>query len=107
MTILLTDKKVATILEPRHMLELVDKYMGMDARMWFEDYLTEDDSQTADVVAMETYYEKRIEHYQQVSRELRAHAEKLAGLIREKELNRTAISHEPGQIGVITGRKLR
>ena len=40
-------------------------------------------------------------------RELRAHAEKLAGLIREKELNRTAISHEAGQIGVITGRELR
>ena len=107
MTILLTDKKVATILEPRHMLELVDKYMGMDARMWFEDYLAEADSQTADVTAMETYYEKRIEHYHQVIRDLRAHAEKLAGLIREKELSRTAISHEAGQIGVITGRELR
>jgi hypothetical protein len=67
------------------MLELVDKYMGMDARMWFEDYLAEADSQTADVAAMETYYEKRIEHYHQVIRELRAHAEKLAGLIREKK----------------------
>ena len=61
MTILLTDKKVATILEPRHMLELVDEYMGTDARMWFEDYLAGADSQTADVAAMETYYEKRIE----------------------------------------------
>ena len=107
MTILLTDKKVATILEPRHMLELVDEYMGTDARMWFEDYLAEADSQTADVTAMETYYEKQIEHYHQVIRELRAHAEMLAGLIREKELNRTAISHEAGQIGVITGRELR
>ena len=105
MTILLTDKKVATILEPRHMLELVDEYM--DARMWFEDYLAGADSQTADVASMETWYEKRIEHYHQVIRELRAHAEKLAGLIREKELNRTAISHEAGQIGVITGRELR
>lgn len=55
MTILLTDKKVATILEPRHMLELVDEYMGTDARMWFEDYLAGADSQTADVAAMETY----------------------------------------------------
>ena len=99
MTILLKDKKVATILEPRHMLELADEYMGSDARMWFEDYLAEADSQTADVAAMETYYEKRIEHY--------AHSEKLAGLIREKELNRVAISHEAGQIGVITGRELR
>ena len=77
MTILLTDKKVATILEPRHMLELVDEYMGTDARMWFEDYLAGADSQTADVAAMETYYEKRIEHYHQVIRELRAHAEKM------------------------------
>lgn len=107
MTILLTDKKVATILELRHMLELVDEYMGTDARMWFEDYLAGADSQTADVAAMETYYKKRIEHYHQVIRELRAHAEKLAGLIREKELKRTAISHEAGQIGVITGRELR
>jgi len=89
------------------MLELVDEYMGMDARMWFEDYLAGADSQTADVAAMETWYEKRSEHYRQVIRELRAHAEKLSGLIREKELNRTAISHEAGQIGVITGRELR
>lgn len=107
MTILLTDKKVATILEPRHMLELVDKYMGMDARMWFEDYLAGADSQTADVAALEAYYEKWIDHYQEVIRELRSHSEKLAGLIREKELNRMAISHEAGQIGVITGRELR
>ena len=59
------------------------------------------------MTAMETYYENQIEHYHQVIRELRAHAEKLAGLIREKELNRMAISHEAGQIGVITGRELR
>ena len=107
MAIQLKDKRVENILEPRHMLELVDEYMGTDARMWFEDYLAEADSQTADVTAMETWYEKRIEHYQQVIRELRTHADKLAGLIREKELNRTAISHEAGQIGVITGRELR
>lgn len=107
MTIVLKDKKVATILEPRHMLELVDEYMGYDARMWFEDYLAGADSQTADVTAMGTYYEKRIEHYRQVIRELRAHSEMLAGLIREKKLNRMAISHEAGQIGVITGRELR
>ena len=107
MTILLKDKKVSTILEPRHMLELVDEYMGMDARIWFEDYLAEADSQTADVAAMEAYYEKQIEHYHQVIRELRTHSEKLARLIREKELNRMAISQEAGQIGVITGREMR
>ena len=88
-------------------MELVDEYMGTDARMWFEDYLAGADSQTADVAAMENYYETRIEHYHQVIRELRTHAEKLAGLIREKELNRTDISHEAGQISVITGRELR
>ena len=107
MTILLKDKKVATILEPRHMLELVDEYMGSDTRMWFEDYLSGADSQTADLAATEEWYEKRIEHYRQVMRELRAHAEKLAGLICQKELDRKAISHEAGQIGVITGRELR
>ena len=32
MTILLTDKKVATILEPRHMLELVDEYAAGSKR---------------------------------------------------------------------------
>lgn len=107
MTIQLKDKKVATIMEPRHMLELVDEYMGYDARVWIEDYIAGADCQTADVAAMETWYEKRIEHYQEVIRELRSHAEKLAGLIREKELNRVAISHEAGQIGVITGKELR
>lgn len=107
MTIQLKDKKVATIMEPRHMLELVDEYMGYDARVWIEDYIAGADCQTADVAAMKTWYEKRIEHYQEVIRELRSHAEKLAGLIREKELNRVAISHEAGQIGVITGRELR
>lgn len=107
MTIVLKDKKVATILEPRHMLELVDEYMGYDARVWIEDYMTGADQETADVAAVEDWYEKRIDHYKQVIRELRTHSEKLAGLIREKELDRKAISHEAGQIGVITGRELR
>ena len=107
MTIVLKDKKVATIFEPRHMLELVDEYMGSDARMWIEDYLSGADRETADVAALESWYEKRIEHYQQVIRELRTHSENLARLIRQKELDRKAISHEAGQIGVITGRELR
>ena len=107
MTMQLKGKKVATIMEPRHILELVDEYMGYDARVWIEDYIAGADSQTADVAAMEEYYEKRIDHYKEVIRELRTHAEKLACLIREKELNRVAISHEAGQIGVITGRDLR
>ena len=49
---------------------------------------------------MEIYYEKRIEHYHQVIRELRAHAEKLAGLIRELGLD-LSILH--GQIDEIQG----
>ena len=107
MTIQLKDKRVENILEPRHMLELVDEYMGYDARVWIEEYLTGADSQTADVAAMEEFYEKRIDHYQEVIRELRSHSEALAGLICEKKLNRKAISHEAGQICVITGRELR
>ena len=55
MTILLTDKKVATILEPRHMLELVDEYMGTDARYWIEDYLAEANGQTAEVADLEAW----------------------------------------------------
>jgi hypothetical protein len=60
MTILLTDKKVATILEPRHMLEC-GWYMGTDAA-GFEEYLAEADSHTR-MDRNGNYYEKQIEHY--------------------------------------------
>ena len=107
MAIQLKDKRVENILEPRHMLDLVDEYMGTDARYWIEDYLAEADGQTAEVADLEAWYEKRIDHYKEVIRELRSHSEALTGLICEKELNRKAISHEAGQICVITGRELR
>ena len=55
MTIQLKDKRVENILEPRHMLDLVDEYMGTDARYWIEDYLAEANGQTAEVADLEAW----------------------------------------------------
>ena len=103
MVIQLLDGKPATVLDVRDMLALIDKHMGYDARVWLEEYLAAEH----ELEEIEILQDKRIAHYRTVIRELRTHAEKLAGLIQEKELNRVAISHEAGQIGVITGRELR
>lgn len=57
--------------------------------------------------AREIHCEKWIMHCQQLIRERHPHLEKLARLIWEKDLNHVAISHDAGQIGVITRRELR
>ena len=51
-------------------------------------------------------YENERDRHKQVMEEIRKEAEKLAGLIREKELNRSAISQTAGRIGSLTWREV-
>ena len=87
-------------------MELVDEHMGSDARRWLEDWLrdSEDDANYIDDLEKELTGAK--EHHKDVMAQLRQQSETIAGLIREKEIDRKALSTSAGQIGCITWREL-
>ena len=103
----LSDGSVHTIFDERDALELVDRYMGMEMRRWLEDWLSETEGD-ADYI---DYLEKEVEglrtHHREVMRGLRQQSETIAGLIREKEIDRRALSTAAGIIGCTTWREMR
>lgn len=82
--------------------ELIDKHMGLDARRWLDDLLEE----TRYSEELEKEIEHQEEYYKGVMKSIRTHSEKLAELIRAKELDRREISNTAGAIGVITWREI-
>lgn len=86
--------------------ELVEEYMGFDARRWLEGLLDEalEDSRYAQELEKEIADLR--EDHRSVMKSIRKHSEKLAGLIGEKELDRGEISNTAGAIGVITWREM-
>lgn len=90
--------------------DLIREQMGTEAERWLSDYIADmyGDAETIDAIVDE--YEKELEqlreNYHKVMEELRAEAEKLAGLICEKDLDRSAISNTAGRIGKLTWREV-
>ena len=91
----LSDGSVHTVFDIRDMMELIDDRLGYEARRWLEEYLTE---------------EKEVEgvrsHHREVMCSLREESEKIACLIREKEIDRKQLSTAAGRIGTITWREM-
>ena len=99
-TLFLTDGRIETIFDERDFLGLVDECMGNDARRWLENRLEENGED------LEQELNGVREHHKEVMDQLRSCSEKLAGLIREKDPDRKAISDTAGQIGIITWREV-
>ena len=85
---------------------LIDEYAGDEARRWLEDWLSgrEDDADYID--DLESDLKGAKEHHKDVMRQLREQSETIAGLIREKEIDRGKLSTAAGKIGTITWREL-
>ena len=94
------------VFDERSFLELVDEYMGPDARHWLEDWLSENDDASDYIDDLEKELTGAKEHHTDVMAQLRQQSETIAGLIREKEIDRKALSTSAGQIGCITWREL-
>ena len=103
----LSDGSVYTIFDERDAMELIDRYMGMEMRKWLEDRLSESDDDVAYIEDLEKEADGLRAHHKEVMTELRKQSETIAGLIREKEIDRRALSAAAGAIGCLTWRELR
>ena len=103
----LTDGSVHTLFDERDALDLIDSRMGMEMRRWLENWMSEGDDDAAYIEDLEKEAEGLRVHHKEVMAELRQQSETIAGLIREKEIDRRALSSAAGAIGSITWRELR
>lgn len=94
------------VMDLRDYTDLIDQYLGSEARNWLEGYLSDtygDEDETESIIE---YYEKKLERHKEVMAEIRAESEALAGLICQKDLDRKAISRVAGKIGSLTWREV-
>ncbi len=103
----LSDGSIHTIFNERDALELVDRFMGMEMRKWLEGWMSEGEDDAAYIEDLEKEAEGLRTHHKDVMQEFRRQSETIAGLIREKEIDRRALSAAAGAIGSITWRELR
>ena len=101
----LADGSVQTVFDMRYMMELIDTHLGDDARRWLEDHLSESDDQQY-IAHLEDELQRLKDHRQEVMTTLREASEKIATLIREKEIDRKQLSTTAGKISSITWREL-
>ena len=103
----LSDGSVHTLFDERDALELVDRHMGVEMRKWLEGWMSEGNEDAAYIDDLEKEAEGLRARHKEVMAELRRQSETIAGLIREKEIDRKALSSAAGAIGSITWRELR
>ena len=103
----LSDGSVHTLFDERDALDLIDCCMGMEMRRWLENWMSEGDDDAAYIEDLEKEAEGLRVHHKEVMAELRQQSETIARLIREKEIDRKALSSAAGAIGSITWRELR
>ena len=103
----LSDGSVHTLFDERDALELIDRCMGAEMRKWLEDWLSEGDDDAAYIDDLEKEAEGLRAHHKEVMQELRRQSETIAALIREKEIDRRALSAAAGAIGCVTWREMR
>jgi len=103
----LSDGSVHTVFDERDALDLIDRHMGLEMRKWVEGWLSESDDDVAYIEDLEKEADGLRAHHKEVMTELRKQSETIAGLIREKEIDRRALSAAAGAIGCLTWRELR
>ncbi len=100
--------KLETVFDIYDMLELINIHLGDDASRWIESYLSEiesgDDAEY--ISSLENEAKKRKEHHYEVMSKIWAESEKIASLIREKDIDRVSLSTAAGKVGSITWREL-
>ena len=101
----LADGSVQTVFDLRDMMELIDTHMGDEARRWLENHLSESDDQEY-IAELEDELKRLKEHRREVMTALREASDKIAALIREKEIDRKQLSTTAGKISSITWREL-
>ncbi len=105
-TLVMRDGDVRTVFSMDDFIQLVDEYMGMDARLWLEAGLSGVDDAWAYAEGLEKDLEGQRKRRHDAMMELRELSEKQARLIVAKEIDRHELSNIAGKIGVITWREI-
>ncbi len=105
--ITLWDGRTQLVTDKRDMLFLVDEYMGMEARWWFEDEDNERDDFEKELDDLWKDYEKQQEEHKAVIGEIQTETDKISELLEQKRLNRKAISEALKSVELILWRELR
>ena len=95
-----------TVFDLRDLLELVETHLGDEARRLLEEYLEPESEDAEYIEYLEKEADQRRTHYKDVMKQLREQSETIARLIREKEIDRKALSHAAGVIGTVTWREM-
>ena len=98
--------KTETVFDLEGLLYLVEQYMGSEARLLLEDLITHENDDAEYIADLEKDIQKLRDHHHEVMEELRKLSETEARLIREKEIDRKALSTVAGKIGTITWREI-
>ncbi len=98
----LNDGSIEIVSDLRDFLELVTVRMGSDASSWLKGYLLRYSETDAHIRDLEDEIGRMREHRHEVMEKLRQQSEIIAELIREKTIDRRALSNAAGEIGVIT-----
>ena len=102
----MNDGTIEYVSDLRDFEELVERYMGLDARRWLDGFLTDALEDSGYSGELEKEIDALKEYHRSVMKSIRQHDEKLEKLICEKELNRGEISNTVGAIGIITWREM-
>lgn len=105
-TMVLWDGNVQIVFSTDDFLQLVDEYMGMDARRYLEEKLNGSEAAWAYTEEVEKERDGWRNHYREVIKEIRNESEMLSKLISEKELDLREISNVCGRIGIITYKEM-
>ena len=102
----MNDGTIEYVSDLRDFEELVERYMGLDARRWLDGFLADALEDSGYAGELEKEIDALKEYHRSVMKSIRQHDEKLGKLICEKELNRGEISNTVGAIGIITWREM-
>ena len=102
----LKDGSVETVFDLPDVLYLIEQHMGDETRRWLEDWLADQEDDANYIEDLEKDLQAEKDPRKEVMRTLREQSETIARLIREKEIDRKALSAAAGVIGTTTWREL-
>ena len=96
----------ATIFDERDALDLIGEHLGWELQRWLEGWLSENDDGEDYIDDLEKEAYGLRAHHKEVMQVLKEQSEIIAGLIREKEIDRKKLSTAAGIIGTTTWREI-
>ena len=104
--IVMPDGRNETIFSEQDFMDVLEKYMGSQARRWLEDWMGENDDDADYTDDLEKETDSLRASHKEAMTLLRTHSETIARLIREKEIDRKALSATVGSISCITWKEV-